>query len=269
MKMKKSLAIGIIFLFIGVAVAPSINAKINDQLIQERLPSATTKTIKVIRYEYKSDGSIDKKVLEVPQNEFRTFQDEFRFAKTMEEKLDLYKKYDLVPQNVSMDTLRKNFNEYVQRINTSKTSIENYAQNINTIQHLKRSSYIQIVVNTDCYVDGGDVFTVRFTLGLSSIIGRINFLIYVVLQKGYFPDYLLPSSDLFMLHISGLGEIYTEGKLGERDCYGSPFFLLMTGFVGYRVIVPFFVTDWFIGDSQLVFAVSGPEVPYQFHQFMN
>jgi len=265
--LRKCLAVGIILPFIGTAVIPSINASINNQSIQERLPPATTKTIEVIRYEYKSDGSIEKKVLEVPQNEVRAFQDELRFAQTTEEKLDLYKKYNLVPQNVSMDTLRKNFNEYVQRVNSTKTSIENYAQNINTIQHLKRSSYIQIVINTDCTVDGGDVFTLRFTFGLSPIIGRIN-LFLLILFNARFPDMQLPSADLLMVHISGIGDILTEGTLGIRYCGGMPFFLLMTGFVGFRCIVPFFLTDWFIGDSKQVFAVSGPEVPYQFHQFM-
>jgi hypothetical protein len=253
MEMKKLLALGIIFLFIGVAVAPSINANIHDQSIQQSLPPVTTKTIEVIRYEYKSDGKIEKKILEMPQNEFYKFQDEFRFTQTTEEKLDIYKKYDLIPQNVSMASLRKNFHDDVERVSQSSTSIINYAQNTFKKIHLKNFSPSGFMVNTNCDVYGEDGFTLRLSLGLSPFVGRFNFLLLLLS-----PGWEAQSRDFVLCRVSGYGDILTNGTLGEKFCAGQPFFLSMMGFVGYILLCPFFLTfyEFFVGFAKVTVALA-------------
>jgi hypothetical protein len=250
---RKWLAVGLILLFIGTAIIPCINANISNQSIQERLPPATTKTLKVIRYEYKSDGSIEKKVLEVAQNEFHTFQDEFHFAKTTEEKLSLYKKYDLIPQNVSMASLRKNFHDDVERVYQSSMSIINYKQNTLKKIHLKNFSPRGFMVNTNSDVYGEDGFTLRLSLGLSPLVGRFNFLLLLLS-----PGWKAQSKDFVLCRVSGYGDILTNGTLGEIFCAGQPFFLSMMGFVGYILLCPFFLTfyEFFIGFAKVTVALA-------------
>lgn len=255
--LRKCLAVGIILPFIGTAVIPSINASINNQSIQERLPPATTKTIEVIRYEYKSDGSIEKKVLEVPQNEFRTFQSEFHIAKTTEEKLDLYKKYDLIPQNVSMETLRNNFNDYVGRVSKSKITIENCTQNLISEKVSKSNSYYKRILNTYCTVEADGIGSLRFGLGLSVILGRINVL------TNYFLNFNFPSIDIIILRLSLMGGVETTGESGHQDCYGIYFLWSLIGFVGYCFIAPLFIVEQFLGFTIMTFAQAGDKIPYQ------
>jgi hypothetical protein len=89
--------------------------------------------------------------------------------------LSLYKKYDLIPQNVSMEFLRNNFNDFVSRTNsTSRATIEKYTQYLLSIKPIKDASQFGMIMNRDCSVNAVVLLTLRFGIGLSPIIGRIH-----------------------------------------------------------------------------------------------
>jgi hypothetical protein len=194
----KELTVGIILLFFSVAVIPSLTAQVHEQASQARTPQVASTTVQVIRYEYRSDGRIEQQMLALPQSEFRSLQNELSFARTAEETLDLYKHYDLIPQNVSMASLRTKVHE------TSKSTF-NDSYSLLTKKPLNNPSSNGLLVNTNCDVYGEDGYTLRLSLGLSPLIGRFNFLLLL-----FSPGFEAQSKDVVLCRASGLGDILTK-----------------------------------------------------------
>jgi len=242
----KELTLGIILLFFSVAVIPSLTAQVHEQASQARTSQVASTTIQVIRYEYCSDGRIEKQMLALPQSEFRALQTGLSFAHTAEETLDLYKRYNLIPRYVSMASLRTKVHE------TSMSTFDD-SHALLTKTPLDNPSSNGLLVNSNCDVYGEDGYTLRVSLGLSPLIGRFNFLLLL-----FSPGFEAQSKDVVLCRASGFGDILTNGTFGEKYCAGHPFFLTMVGFVGYILLCPFFLTfyEYFIGVTKATVALA-------------
>jgi len=211
MKMKdaligKSIAIGIISLFLTIGLSTIITA-------QDNTKSIPRDAVPVIVLEYKSDGTIERTVVRMSPEQADSFYEEIRDARDLETRLSVYRKYNLISENVSGYTLRAGMEEKAQRMGLTQDKLISLIQRDKTIFHVYRNIF--------CFVSG-DTSGDRFLLipfGLSLFTAFFS----------YFTRNSLPSADAIDFIIGGFSFI-SRGLLGQVDSYSIT--TTLVGFVG-------------------------------------
>ena len=245
--MKKLLAVGVIVLFLGVAIAPSINAN-DDRRLPKSVINFGMNKFKVKVTEFKPDGSREATVVEITREQLNALRDEFKDAKDLDERLSVLKDYSLVPQHVTIEQFKVGMEEKAQRMVFTKDKIEKNAR------WLAENRYFK--TNFNCYVSGTYFIGLKVLLGLSPLTGLINRWIWIY---DLLP-YTLPSCDLLQLHVSqGIDMETKNGTLPSFRVAGCLGRITIVGFVGYYMsIVPylpsFLITFWdsFVGSAVYV-----------------
>jgi hypothetical protein len=93
------LAIGIILLFLTICISPIINADGNS------IPQ-TRSSVPITILEYKADRTIERTVFRLSREQVDSFHEEMRNAQDLDTRLSIYKKYNLISQDVTVDSLR-------------------------------------------------------------------------------------------------------------------------------------------------------------------
>jgi hypothetical protein len=196
---RKCLAIGIILLFLTIGFSPIINAQDNTKLIP-------IGTVPITVLEYRPDGTVERTVFRMSREQADSFYEEMRNAKDLDTRLSIYKKYNLISQDVTVDSLQAGLQEKAQRMGVSQDSLTSLMKNNKVILQPN------VFRNIFCSISG-------WTLFPPIVIPFFRF--NLVSTR--------PSFDAVDFIIGGL-PIYSKGLLGEFDC--QSYVLKMVGFVG-------------------------------------
>jgi hypothetical protein len=218
--MKKGLAIAIILLFVTITFSSSINARNNT--VSTKMVSSE-KEISITILDYRPDGTVAKSILKMPQEQLEKFQEELDGVKDLDTRLSIYKKFNLIPQNVTSDTIRDGVDEKAQRMRLSQNKLDYMIKNNQTL--FNKHQYI----NVFCSVHGvGDVMVhglyLMIPFGTSLITFFYNFLNWGPYLKSFdILDFII--GDLYFRSVGEFGLHWSEGSF-----HGV---IKMVGFVGY------------------------------------
>jgi len=156
-----------------------------------------------------------------------SFHEEMRNAQDLDARLSVYKKYNLIPESVTTDTLQEGMQEKAQRIGLTQEKLESMAKNSGTL--FNRHLY----VNLFCFVSGiDDVYAMN---GYRIIpVGSSLFTLFISLYAGL----NIISFDV-QDYIIGELDFESKGILGSVDCHFNGLIKII-GFIGYMYIF----IDW-------------------------
>ena len=221
--LRKCLAIGIILLFVGITCLPTINAH-NDSIISKAFSIPKKEdTVSITVLDYKPDGTIGKSVVKMSPEQVVKLREELTDVKDLDTRLSIYKKHNLIPQNVTADTLRLGMEERAQRIYPESEKLQKLITNSNS----------HFYVDLNCRVEGEIFYGLRFLGGLS--------LITCILNGGNLNGPWIPSIDLFQILFGFGGFFHTyNGSLSDSWISGLFYAVFLLGFVGYFIkVTPF------------------------------
>jgi hypothetical protein len=260
---RKCLAVGIILLFVGIIFSPMSSA--NDKAILPKTLSFPTKTdmVSITVLEYKPDGTVEITFVNMTQEQAKRLRTEIRNTKETDARLSIYKKYHLIPQDVTDEKLKSGLEEKIQRFGPEIKKLQNFMTYIKSNNFLSDHFCIRLF----CKVETWALLSLRFLFGLSFITSVINYYLYDLSK-------VLPSIDLFQMNIGFAGDLHTTHIiLPDAEIGGLGAILFILGFVGYSIAFPifspfpsFFITDtsFSIGYAIAVFGfVAQPLGPYQ------
>jgi len=200
--MKKWLVVGIIILFLMIGFSPIINADGNT------IPQAIG-DVPITILECKADGTAERTVFRMTQAQADSFHEEMRNAQDLETKLSIYKKYTLISQDITVDTLQAGMEERAQEMGLTQDDLmSQYRSNQSLLPPFVRRN---IFCSVSGYTFGGGVpLLIPFFRFSSKWDTTTNF-------------------DAVDFIIGGL-PVSTKGLLGEFGC--DSILLKMVGFVG-------------------------------------
>jgi len=176
MKLRGGIVFGIVLLFVGLSLSPAtgsiLEANDNQMMQQEE-------TIEVHFWDI-TGHKPTKQILELTETEWSDLRLELRKARascyTMQEKMEnqieIFKDYELVPDDVNYEDLQKNANKkYVNRPSRKKIA----------------SPLENVIFNMICAINFELENGNTFVFGLNTFVNIIGFNI-VSIHKGYSPD---------------------------------------------------------------------------------
>jgi len=228
--------IGIIILFLGVSISPSLNASINEKITNNITYGRIGQVVKFKVTEFKSDGTIDKTIVEMSLNDAKELETKLNNMKTYEDKLSLYKRYGLIPEDVTLEQLKAGMIEKAERNGLTEDILNQIIERIFS----KRNYSLEL--NQMCYISTTQKSYLRLLFGLSLITRAINAYIWSNLDL----DFYVPSIDLLNTHLGFYNDINAKDGRSD-DIYYESFFgvVAMLCFVGYYVHESDSMLFWF------------------------
>ena len=228
---RKCLAVGIILLFVGIACSPVTNAgNIQEISTINRYPEKGL--VRVHCYEYKSDGVIEETLILLPKSEHLKMTQALLLTTSMDEKLEVYKTYGIIPSNETIQKMREKYDQYLIMKNINVSAIQEYRS------HLKTAFPPRFILNLNCKIEAGGSFGININLGTNAITQFWNAIaLYNYVINGIAPFYL-PGIDLgaFSLGILGFVDV-SEGTFPDKYERLAFFSMILLGFVGYYIEV--------------------------------
>jgi len=254
--LKKGLVVGIILLFIGIAVAPSLSAQLNRNTSKITPNLNDNQTIEFIVTEFKSDGTKEDTILELSHEQAIKLIKDLKVTINPEEKLSLFKNYGFIPEYVTLEQLRLGMEEKTE---------------INGLNEGKLGIFGDFLkLNLMCSVFGCNIGPFRLLLGSSAITRALNTILFVFF--GIDVDHLIRSIDLLNCHIGFLSDVsVSSGVLPDFDFDLGAGIIVMVGFVGYYIhgsdaffflFYPFLTINDFFWGYATFFGLLGNEWPY-------
>lgn len=212
---KKYFVIGVVVLLLALAYAPTTQAKIGNDLKNDE-----KQLFGVEIEEYKPDGSTVKNIVKLTQIEINSLKSELINAKTNEDQISIFKKYNLISKDVKVDDLESGMYKKAERLGLDKDILLNKLQ-------IKLPIILQLFKKVNIVYFGG----ISLRLGLTPIIRLINIILPVNL------------SDVDIIDLSGaiFGVIKTKGFLATNTLITFPSLSGMLGFVGFCIRIPLFI----------------------------
>jgi hypothetical protein len=226
----KGLVVGIILLFIGLSLSPGINAEnVHEVSILDH--SLKMVPVRVLCYEFKPDGTIKKNTILLPRSEHQNMIQALLLTTSSDEKLKIYQRYGIIPSNVTIQSMKENYDYFLNEKNIDVSVIQKYVTPRKTTLGLK------YVFNINCKIEVGGFFNFHFIVGMSAFTRYWNL-------YGITP-FEIPGIDLCNLRFTGMGEVDIEnGILPDSDSSLDSMISIVLGFVGYY-IVPFVYETFF------------------------
>ena len=188
---RKGLIVGIILLFLTIGFSPIINVDGNT------IPKAID-DVPITILEYKADGTVEKTVVRMTREQADSFHEEMTNAQDLERRLSIYKKYNLISQNITADTLQAGMQDKAQRTGLAQNGLM-------SLFRIKRSLFPPHVYrNINCSVYGDEAvwygsyfcpFILSLIFDLSCFILDCPFY-----SKGELGEISLPYADLIILY---------------------------------------------------------------------
>lgn len=262
----KCLAVGIILLFIGIAIAPIINAS-DDMLVSKTFSTSTKEKMSSIAVlEYKADGSIVKSVVKMSQGQIDNFRAELKGVKDTDIQLSIYKKYNLIPENVTSEKLYDGMEEKSLRMGLTKDKLEQLGftdKNIFSIQNSQNRERF-FYFNMKCMIQANFIGGIALPLGLSFFTLWWSFIL-CSLGKDTGAVEKIKIFDIRDTIPSGATIISTEN--GTSDFFMGMLFSItkLIGFVGYFFYSMYWwsgLTIWCIGSVAYVRIIGLLPYPY-------
>jgi len=227
---RKCLAVGIILLFVAIAFSPVINARNNTIVSKPVSTSEKENTVSITLLEYKPDGTMGKSVVKLSKIQAENLRVELNNVKNLDTRLSIYKKYNLIPQNVTSETLRAGLEENAQRLELTRQKIEQIASidRCSLLSHGNQISQKFIFINMFCNVDGDFALAILLPIGLS-------FFTFYILRQYEFKIFDL--RDTIISLFSGI--VTTNGLLPDFWSQHGFSFTKIIGFVGYLLFLDY------------------------------
>ena len=140
---RKCLVVGIILLFLTIGFSPIINADHNT--VQE-----TIDRVPVTILESRPDGTVEKTAVRMTHEQADSFHEELRNAHDLDIKLSIYKKYNLISQDVTVDSLREGMEKRAQEMGLTQNGLMLQFRS-------NRSLFLNVYRNLFCSVSGGEL----------------------------------------------------------------------------------------------------------------
>ncbi|MBE3093906.1 MAG: hypothetical protein IMZ52_02660 [Actinobacteria bacterium] len=168
----KCLAVGIILLFAVMAISPVINARNNTIVSKPVSTSEKENTVSITLLEYKPDGSIAKSIVKVSCEQEQKLRMELNGVNDLNTRLSIYKKYNIIPSEVTVEKLRAGMEEKAQKMMLTQEKLKQIisTNSLNTRKkfNLPYTGFVSVSINMMCNVSGiGRYFTIPF--GLTSL----------------------------------------------------------------------------------------------------
>lgn len=223
----KSLIIGLTILFINMSVIPTLSININEKLTEQvNNIRGKEQFVKFKVTEYKSDGTIENTIVKITQEKANDLKNKLENIKTSGEKLSLYKKYGLIPEDVTLEKLKAGMKEKAERNGLTKDKLNKIIEN----GILKRNYSME--TNQMCYISVTQKSYLRLLFGLSFFTRLINAYIWSNLDLNFY----IPSIDLINTHLGFYNDINVKNGSSDDIYYKSYFGVIaMLFFVGFYV----------------------------------
>jgi hypothetical protein len=214
--------------------SPAINAR-NDMIF---LNPISENNVSITVIEYRSDGTIGKSIVKMSQENVDKCQADLAGIKDLDARLSVYKKYNLIPQDVTVKKLQEGMNEKTQKIDSAQHKLNN-----NLFGNEFYSNY-------NCNISGwsdscvGDSIIIHFgtsliTYILNSEIREGGLKSYDVLDFiiGHYIDFRTNggSSPVFFGRVNGIIKIV--GFVGYMFHWHTRIWSLVKGFDGFAYYV--------------------------------
>lgn len=218
---KKGLIVGIILLFLTIGFSPIINAQDNTILPKLSPIPQTIGNVPITVFEYRPDGTIEKTVVRMTREQADNFNKEMTGAKDLDTRLSIYKNYNLIPQNVTADTLQAGMQEKAQKIGLTQAKLEHMIRNNHSL--FNKQVYQNLFCIMSCTVQGGWEFLL-IPFGTS--------LITYYFFPGPFGHANIPCFDVLDYIIGSVDNFKSTGTLGsiQGNFQGI---MKIVGFVGF------------------------------------
>ncbi len=255
--MRKWLIIGISLLFVGITYSPVSDANKVDELFTiKQIPSE--KSIQIHCYEYKSDGTIEKTIISLPKSEYHEMKQALWQITSLEEKLDVYQRYGIIPSNITIQQMKEKYDQYLITKNIDIDAPRN--------QVPTRKNIFGLVLNFNCKINVMGRMGIHLNLGMSAVTQFLNF-IAIFLHNGSGSPSFVQGIDLCDFCCYVLGDIdVSEGVFQDYTSTLAPMTMMMLGFVGYFIVdfpLPMFhYGAEYLGYTVFIFATGlryGPE----------
>jgi hypothetical protein len=226
---RKWLAVGIILLFVGVTIAPAIDAN-NNTIVSKQLSLPTGEDIVPITVlEYKADGMIGKSIVKMSGNEAEKLRIELDGTDDTSLRLSIYKKYGLIPQNVTLDNLRAGLTKNAQKLGLTQQRLEQIAlKDRSLFLHQENQMSLKCInINMFCDVHGEFAISILLPMGFSL------FTFYIL---RHYEFKILDIRDSILSLFSSIKT--TNGLLPDFWSEHSWSFTKIIGFIGYWIYIP-------------------------------
>lgn len=226
---RKWMAVGIILLFGGIAYAPTIDAN-NNTIVSKQVSLPTSEDIVPITVlEYKADGTIGKSIVKMSGDEAEKLRIELGGTDDLSLRLSIYKKYGLIPQDVTLETLRAGLTKNAQRLGLTRQRLEHIAsKDRNFFLHQENQMSLKCInINMFCDVHG------EFTIYILLPMGFSLFTFYILRD---YETKILDIRDSILSLVSNITT--TNGLLPDFWSKHSWSFTKIIGFIGYYTYFP-------------------------------
>jgi len=140
---KKGFVVGIIILFLTIGFSPIINADGNT------IPQAIG-DVPITIIECKADGTVERTVFRMSREQADSFYEEMRNAQDLDTRLSIYKKYNLISQDITVDSLQAGMEERARGMGLTQDDLmSQFRSNQSLFPPFVRR-------NIFCYVTGGE-----------------------------------------------------------------------------------------------------------------
>jgi hypothetical protein len=169
---KKGLTVGIILLFLMIGFSPIINANDNRILSDVSHAPQTRGSAPMTVIEYKPDGTIEKTVIRMSQEQADNFNEEMINAHDLNARLSIYIKCHLISQNITADSLQSGMEEKAHRLGITQHSLLSLIKSGRKISQVYRNIFC--FVSADNFGGGAPLmipFGISLFTGLFGIPG--------------------------------------------------------------------------------------------------
>jgi len=234
----KTLVAGVIILFIGVTIAPSINAFVDKSSIKTFTNPIFDEIVEITVSRYKADSTVEKNKVLLSKEKALEFNERYKNTDEPEKRFSLLKEYGIIPDDVTRDSLREEMVNLAEELGFTEDKIETISERYGNNEDNRRV----IGINFLNEIVGLAFFTINLPIGLSLIIGILNLwlslpgiqsadLLYFAFSifgmftfwNGILPDFVLGYLGFFSL-VGFIGYIYS-----------TPFLAVVPGMVGFTV----------------------------------
>jgi len=187
---KKGLIVGIVLLFLTIGFSPIITAQGNTK-------SIPIGTVPITILECKADGTVKRTVFRMSSEQADSFHEEMANAQDLDTRLSIYKKYNLISQDITVDSLWAGMQEKAQRRGLTQNGLM-------SLFRIKKSLFPPHVYrNINCSVYGDEEVWYGFYWPslILFLLFRISYLIWdtSIYSKGELGEFNLPYADLIIL----------------------------------------------------------------------
>lgn len=237
--MKKVFSIIVILIFIGIAFTPTLSGNDLNNRVESELTAISIST-------YENDGIVEKTTVKLYIEEALELAKQLKETNNHKKRFSLFKKYGLIPKDVTREQLRQKMLKYAAQIGLTRNKMDSIFKKF---ANGRRESDRWFAANYLNAIEGVFVFNYNLPLGLSMFTGTPNLALYAMHKD------LLPSADILYIALSPLGFYeFVEGELPDFHLFSLGAFGLI-GFVGYVVSSPLFgIGGYMVGYAVISFA---------------